>query len=164
MLENDFQVKVIVRGIDKLQGISHNKNLEIIIENILDIDDKRMTEILLDVNAVISCLGHNITLKGIFGKPYYLVTESVKKVVNNLNVSKMKKFILMSTTACLNGNALEKYSFGEKIIITILSILLPPQRDNEQALKYLENVDLLENSFQWIAVRPDTLTERKRNN
>ena len=63
----------------------------------------------------------------------------------------------MNTTACLNTKQREKFTFGESIIMGIMRSLLPPQRDNDRALKYLEENIKGENILEWIAVRPDTL-------
>lgn len=156
-LENSIQVKAIVRNAEKFKDIQSDKNLKIYTESILDIEDKRLKEILADVDVVISCLGHNISLKGIFGKPHYLVTEAIKKIIDNSNDKHPKKIILMNTTACLNTKQKEKFTFGESIIMGIMRSLLPPQRDNERALKYLEEKLNGEDVFEWIAVRPDTL-------
>ena len=156
-LENSIQVKAIVRNAEKIKDIQSDKNLKLFTENILDIEDKRLKEILADVDVVISCLGHNISLKGIFGKPHYLVTEAIKKIIDNSNDKHPKKIILMNTTACLNTKQKEKFTFGESIIMGIMRSLLPPQRDNDRALKYLEENIKGENILEWIAVRPDTL-------
>lgn len=156
-LENSIQVKAIVRNAEKFKDNQSDKNLKLFTENILDIEDKRLKEILADVDVVISCLGHNISLKGIFGKPHYLVTEAIKKIIDNSNDKHPKKIILMNTTACLNTKQKEKFTFGESIIMGIMRSLLPPQRDNERALKYLEEKLNGEDVFEWIAVRPDTL-------
>jgi putative NADH-flavin reductase len=157
LIENDIQVIAIARNSNKFKDIQNDQNLEIIIESILDIQANQLKDILLDVDIIISCLGHNISLKGIFGRPHYLVTEAVQKTIVNANKTKLKKFILMNTTACLN-NSIEKLSLGENIIINIMKALLPPQKDNEKALKYLEINHTKESNVQWIAVRPDTLT------
>jgi putative NADH-flavin reductase len=156
-LENSIQVKAIVRNAEKFKDNQSDKNLKLFTENILDIEDKRLKEILADVDVVISCLGHNISLKGIFGKPHYLVKEAIKKIIDNSNDKHPKKIILMNTTACLNTKQKEKFTFGESIIMGIMRSLLPPQRDNERALKYLEEKLNGEDVFEWIAVRPDTL-------
>ena len=156
-LENSIQVKAIVRNAEKFKDNQSDKNLKLFTENILDIEDKRLKDILADVDVVISCLGHNISLKGIFGKPHYLVTEAIKKIIDNSNDKHPKKIILMNTTACLNTKQKEKFTFGESIIMGIMRSLLPPQRDNERALKYLEEKLNGEDVCEWIAVRPDTL-------
>lgn len=156
-IENSIQIKAIVRNVDKFKDIQSNKNLTIIKGNILDIEDKKLKEILADVNVIISCLGHNISLKGIFGKPYYLVTEAIKKTIRNGNDKNPVKIVLMNTTACLNTNQKEKFTFGEAIVMGIMRGLIPPQRDSEQALKFLEENSKGKNNLEWIAVRPDTL-------
>ena len=161
-LENSIQVKAIVRSAEKFKDNQSDKNLKLFTENILDIEDKKLKEILADVDVVISCLGHNISLKGIFGKPHYLVTEAIKKIIDNSNDKNPKKIILMNTTACLNTKQKEKFTFGESIIMGIMRSLLPPQRDNERALKYLEEKLNGEDVFEWIAVRPDTLITQEQ--
>jgi putative NADH-flavin reductase len=157
LIENSIQVKAIVRNVDKFKDIQSNKNLKIFRENILDIEDEIFKEILADVDVVISCLGHNISLKGIFGNPHYLVTEAINKTIRNGNDKNLKKIVLMNTTACLNTHQKEKFTFFEAIIMGIMRSLLPPQRDNERALKFLEENYKGENNLEWIAVRPDTL-------
>jgi len=156
-LENSIQVKAIVRNAEKFKDFQSDKNLEIYVESILDVEDMVLKEILADVDAVISCLGHNISLEGMFGKPHYLVTDAINKIVINSNDKIPKKFILMNTTACLNTKQEEKFTFGESIIMGIMRSLLPPQRDNDRALKFLEEYIGEDNILEWIAVRPDTL-------
>ena len=98
LVENSIQVKAIVRNVDKFKDIQSNENLKIFTESILDIEDKKFKEILTDVDVVISCLGHNISLKGIFGKPHYLVTEAIKKTIRNGNDKNLKKIVLGITS------------------------------------------------------------------
>ena len=64
----------------------------------------------------------------------------------------------MNTTACLNPEINEKFSSTENFIMSLIRFILPPQRDNEQAVNYLRNTIGKNNDFiEWIAVRPDTL-------
>lgn len=162
LLENRIPVKAVARNSDKFKNIRSDANLQIFTESILDIEDNRLKDILVDVDVVISCLGHNISLKGIFGKPHYLVTEAIKKTIKNANEKKLKKIILMNTTACLNPEQNETFTFGESIIMGVLRRFLPPQRDNERALKYLVENEKNASIFEWIAVRPDTLITEER--
>ena len=156
-LDNNIQVKAIVRNAEKFEEIQSDENLEIYVESILEVEDKFLKELLADVDVVISCLGHNISLKGMFGKPHYLVTDAINKIVINSSDKNPKKIILMNTTACLNTKQKEKFTFGESIVMGIMRSLLPPQRDNDRALKYLEENIGEDNVLEWIAVRPDTL-------
>lgn len=74
-------VKVIVRPTGIIpDGWENNDKLTIIKANAAEISQNEMMNHLSDCQAVASCLGHNITLKGIFGKPRKLVTDSVKLI------------------------------------------------------------------------------------
>jgi putative NADH-flavin reductase len=158
LLKNGIQVKAIARNTDKFKTIETNKNLQVIQESILNVDDNKLKEILADIDITVSCLGHNISFKGIFGKPHYLVTEAIKKVIKNDNKKdKLRKLILMNTTACLSTDHKEKFSPGEGIVMALMRFFLPPQRDNEQAVKFLNSNYKRNNKFEWIAVRPDML-------
>ncbi len=163
LLKHDFQVRVIVRSDVKFSSLKDDKNLEIIKASIPDIDNQSMSEYLSDAGAVISCLGHNLTLKGIFGKPHKLVVDALTKTANSIienNSDVPVKIILMNTTACLNKSQHEKFSFKENLVINFMRFILPPQRDNEKALKYLfEGVGENNKHIEWVAVRPDTLVD-----
>ncbi|OHD15335.1 MAG: hypothetical protein A2086_08450 [Spirochaetes bacterium GWD1_27_9] len=161
LLKQGIDVKALIRNEEKFESIKNSKNIEIIKASILEIDNHILNQYLDDVDAVISCLGHNITLKGIYGKPYTLVVDTLKKIVsiiNSNNKNKTIKIVLMNTTACINKLQNEKFKINENIIMKIVRLLLPPQRDNELALKYLIDIVGINNKLiEWVAVRPDTL-------
>ncbi|MDZ7623130.1 MAG: NAD(P)H-binding protein [Ignavibacteriaceae bacterium] len=108
-------------------------------------------------------LGHNISLKGIFGPPYKLVSNTLRKIIEALHSLKLnQKFILMSTTAYTNKTAGEKNSFGEKIIFSLLKVFLPPHRDNMLSADHLVyKLDEI-TDIEWVAVRPDTLIDEEK--
>lgn len=161
LLKQGFGVKAITRNREKFNSIKSNEQLEIIQASIAELDNQVLKQYLVDVNAVIICLGHNITLKGIYGKPYTLVVDALMKIINTINVhykAKTMKVILMNTTGCLNKLQNEHFKNNEKFIMKILRFLLPPQRDNELALGYLiDTVGVNYKHIEWVAVRPDTL-------
>ncbi len=73
------------------------------------------------------------------------------------------KVILMNTTANRNKKINEKYSLKDRIVLSLLSVMLPPQRDNVKAAEYLLNNFLESNScIEWTAVRPDTLINEEK--
>ena len=162
LLNRNVKVKVIVRGAEKLPNdIRTHQNLTIKEASILDLSDNEMVAYVKDCDAVASCLGHNISLKGIYGNPKMLVTDSVKKLCNAIkenNPAKPLKFVLMNTTANNNKDMNEKITFMEKLVFTLLRNLLPPQLDNERAADYLRK-DIGNNNeiIEWSIVRPDTL-------
>lgn len=165
LIKRNFEVKVIVRRVtDELKNIIINGRIECVVGNISEYDKNDFENIIEDCGAVISCLGHNITLKGLFGSPRMLVAGTVEKLCGAIQNKKDKsvKFILMNTTANQNKTIKENYSLKERIILSVLSVLLPPHRDNVKAAEYLTNVIGTNNpKLEWSAVRPDTLTDEE---
>ena len=65
----------------------------------------------------------------------------------------------MNTTGNRNRDLNEPTSFGQKCVIGILRLLLPPHVDNEKAADYLRTqIGQNYNFIEWVAVRPDGLT------
>lgn len=161
LLKQRIYVKAFTRNAEKFVSIKSCEHLEIIKANILEINDHKLQQCLYDVNAVISCLGHNISIKGILGKPHTLITDSLIKItciVNEIKTNRTIKIILMNTTACLNKFQNEKLTKKENLVMNIMRFLLPPQRDNESAMAQLfDTISMSKNNIEWIAVRPDTL-------
>jgi hypothetical protein len=70
------------------------------------------------------------------------------------------KVVLMNTTGNRNRDLKERISFGEKVLVGIIRMLLPPHADNEQAADYLRVQIGQEHSLiSWAAVRPDNLID-----
>lgn len=162
LLKQGFDVKALARNTERFGQIKEKGHLEIIQAGILEIDKNALKQHLEGVDAVISCLGHNISLKGIFGKPHTLVVDALTKTaeaIKDTNRTKTVKIILMNTTACLNRMQDERFKAGERFVMGIMRSILPPQRDNESALGYLtDKIGTNNKKIEWIAVRPDTLT------
>ena len=162
LLSMGQNVKLIVRstGITS-DNWKNNDKISIIKANISEISVGEMKNYLVDCQSVASCLGHNITLKGIFGKPRKLVTDAVKLIfmaTQNTSSQKPIKLVLMNTTANRNRDLNEPLSIAEKILMGLIRLLLPPQSDNEKAADFLRVNTGERNKFiEWIAVRPDTL-------
>ncbi|MFD1162085.1 NAD(P)-dependent oxidoreductase [Hwangdonia seohaensis] len=162
LLAKNHQVKVIVRSPEKLpESWKPNGNLEIISASILELSDTEMVEIVKDCQAVASCLGHNLTFKGIYGQPRKLVTDATRRLCHAIKSNYPQsptKFVLMNTTGNRNRDLNEPISFAQKCVIGLLRLLLPPHVDNEKAADYLRTQIGQNNNFiEWVAVRPDGL-------
>ena len=124
-----------------------------------------MTEIISDCDSFASCLGHNLTFKGIFGKTRKLVADAVQLIcdaISKNNPEKALKFVLMNTVGNQNKDINEPISTSQKIIISIIRTLLPPQADNEKASDYLRlKVGQKNPKIEWVIVRPDALINEK---
>ena len=162
LLNMGQKVKVIVRPTGKTTDTwKNNDKISIIRANISEISMNEMMNYLIDCQSVASCLGHNITLKGIFGKPRQLVTNTVKLLcmaIQKNSPDKSIKFVLMNTTGNRNRDLNEPISFGEKLVMGLIRLLVPPQSDNEKAADFLRvNIGQKNKLINWVAVRPDTL-------
>lgn len=161
LLKQRVEVRAFTRSIDKFHSLSADKHLEVIQTSVLELDNQKLEQYLFDVDAVVSCLGHNISMKGIFGKPRTLVVDSLRKIVQtieNSTTNRKIKIILMNTTACINKSQFERYGAMEYVVMSLLKLLLPPHRDNVSALDFLLNtVSTNSKIIEWIAVRPDGL-------
>ena len=163
LLEKGECVKVIVRDTailpDELVG---NKNITIIKANILSLSTPELISYVKGCNTIVSCLGHNLTFKGIYCSPQRLVTLAVKRlclVIKQLAPTKKIKFILMNTTGNKNALAHEKTSIMQSCVVGLIRYLIPPHADNEQAARYLQSeIGFHSESIQWVVVRPDSLT------
>ena len=162
LLAQKHKVKVIVRSPEKLpESWKNNRDLEIINASVLELNDEKMSLIVADCSAIASCLGHTMSWKGIYGKPRRLVTDAVKKLcdaVKNNNPNQPVKFVLMNTTGNRNRDLNEPISIAQRLVISLLRLLLPPHVDNEKAADYLRTqVGQNDTYIEWTAVRPDGL-------
>ncbi|MCT4700088.1 NAD(P)-dependent oxidoreductase [Tenacibaculum haliotis] len=162
LLAQKYKVKVIVRSLKKIPEFWKNSSdIEIIHANILELNDEKMSLIVADCSAIASCLGHTLSWKGIYGKPRRLVTDAVKKLcdaVKNNNPNQPVKFVLMNTTGNRNRDLNEPISIAQRLVISLLRLLLPPHVDNEKAADYLRTqIGQNDTYIEWTAVRPDGL-------
>ncbi len=162
LLRMEQTVKLIVRPTAKIpESWKNNDSVSIIEASISQIPVDEMIAYLNDCQSVASCLGHNLNLKGIYGKPGKLVTDAVKLLcmaIQKSSPDKTIKFVLMSTTGYRNRGLGESISIGEKLVMGIIRLLVPPQLDNEKAADFLRmNIGQQNKSIDWVVVRPDTL-------
>ena len=162
LVQRGQHVKIIVRPIANIpEAWKSNKSITIIEANISEITVNEMANYIKGFESVASCLGHNLTLSGVFGKPRKLVTNAVELICNAIenNASgDIIKLVLMNTTGNRNKDLNEMLSTGEKMVLGLVRLLVPPQSDNENAADYLRlNIGQKNAAIQWVAVRPDSL-------
>jgi nucleoside-diphosphate-sugar epimerase len=162
LLASGQKVKIIVRSTLNLPASwKNNSQLTVINTNITELSVEKMSEIIADCQSVASCLGHNLTWKGVFGKPRRLVAETVEllceAIIKNTSLRPIK-FVLMNTAGNSNRDLDEPVSVGQKIVIGLLRLLLPPHPDNENAADYLrKQIGKCNEHIEWVVVRPDNL-------
>ena len=70
LIKRQINIRAVVReGAILYAEILDHPRVEIERGNIAELDDSKMISLLQDCDAIISCLGHNMTIRGIFGKP-----------------------------------------------------------------------------------------------
>lgn len=162
LLDRGQQVRIIVRSTENLPDVitSHHK-LSLIHASVMHLSDTEIAQHVSGCDALASCLGHNLSFKGIFGSPRRLVTDVTRRLCSAVKANKLKKpvkFVLMNTAGNSNRDLNEQISFGQKCIIKLLRLLLPPHVDNENAADYLRTqVGQNDGTIEWVVVRPDNL-------
>lgn len=167
LLTKKHEVIVVVRYPEKLpKSWKKNKSVKIIAGSLLDFSDQKIKELTLDCLAIASCLGHNLSFKGIYRKPRKLVTDATQKLCNAVEANNPEspvKYVLMNTTGNRNRDLKEPISFAQKCVIGLLRLMLPPHVDNEKAADYLRIQIGQNNQFiEWVAVRPDGLINEEK--
>ena len=81
LLDRGIRVRAIVRSVGKLPpALAGNPDLTVIEASLLALSDAELKRHLAGCDAVVSCLGHVLDLRGIFGAPRDLVTQATKRL------------------------------------------------------------------------------------
>ncbi|MDH3207995.1 MAG: SDR family oxidoreductase [Gemmatimonadota bacterium] len=165
LLSRGASVRVIVRSPHKLRdSAAENPNLAVVEADLLSLSDDEVRCHLRGCDAVISCLGHVVSFRGVFGPPRDLVMQATARLcrgVEALQPPDPLKFVLMSSVSVNHPGGLDtRRGMFEKMIVWMLRGLVPPARDSQQAADFLwRNIGTANPFVQWVAVRPDTLLE-----
>lgn len=162
LLTRGHRVKVIVRSSDTLPDvIKSHENVSVIEASISGLSDAALATHVKECDCIASCPGHNMSFKGVYGHPRRLLTDTTRRLCKAVKASypeELVKFVLMNTIGNRNRDLDEPISFGQKCVIGLLRILVPPHPDNEQAADYLRTeVGQNDSELEWVAVRPDSL-------
>ncbi len=160
LLDQGHSVVALVRNASKL---SRHERLDIFEQTALTISRQELTELLTGCDAVISCLGHNLTWKGMYGAPQMLVRDSIQRICESINAPRQTpiRIVLMNTTGNRNLDQAEPVSFAQHSVLWLLRLLLPPHVDNERAANYLRSTQKNNPLIEWVAVRPDSLIDEE---
>lgn len=160
LLDTHHQVVALVRNINVL---AEHPNLTQHQVTALDMPTKQLEMIVADCQACICCLGHNLTLQGVYGAPRLLVRDSIKRVLSAISPQRSEafKFALMSSTGVRHRTTDEPVSAHERWLSRLLSVILPPHRDNEKAAALLFSQGKFKTCLEWTILRPDTLIDHR---
>ena len=166
LLQRGHAVKAMARSPDRLpEPVRNHERLSVIHASVLDLDDAQLVEHVTDCQAVASCLGHNLTWKGVFGSPRRLVTDATRRVCEVVKATDPQtpvRFVLMNSAGNRNRDLNERVSLGQRCVIGLFRLLLPPHADNEHAADYLRTeLGRRDEGIEWVAVRPDSLIDEE---
>ncbi|WP_322880431.1 NAD(P)-dependent oxidoreductase [Pandoraea sputorum] len=163
LLARGWHVRAIVRSGKPLEGLAAHAQLSLVQASVLDLSDDALADHVAGCDAVASCLGHNLTLRGIYGEPRRLVTEATRRLCRAIKVSgraSAVRFVLMNTSGNRNRDLFEPVSFAQRCVIGAVRLLLPPHADNEAASDVLRvEVGRDDPAIEWAVVRPDSLVD-----
>jgi uncharacterized protein YbjT (DUF2867 family) len=165
LLDRGVRVRAIVRSAGKLPpGVASDPNLEVIEAGLLSLGDEELKRHLRGCDAVVSCLGHVLSFKGVFGPPRDLVTRATERLcraIEALAPARPVRFILMSSVSVHRPGGLDtRRGPLERTFLWVLRGVLPPARDNQRAADFLQDrIGAGHPRVEWAAVRPDSLLE-----
>jgi nucleoside-diphosphate-sugar epimerase len=164
LLERDHDVRLVVRSPGKLPDeVAGRPKASVIEASILDLTDDELAGHVEGCDAVVSCLGHVLDFRGIYGEPRKLCTDATRRAceaIDRLRPSEPTRFILMNTVGVANPELGEQRTWHDRGLLTLLRHVLPPHRDNELAAEHLQQVVGTESEHvEWCCVRPDSLID-----
>jgi len=165
MLDRGQSVRAIVRSPEKfLASVGPHEHLSVVHAAVLELSPTELVQHVGGCEAIVCCLGHTVSFKGIFGQPRRLVADATRRLcqaIRSTNSKNPVKFVLMSSTGCRNHDLAESVTLAECLIFALLRLLIPPQSDNEHAAAHLRrNVGLDDTCIEWAAVRPGSLIDK----
>jgi len=170
LLDQDhYLVKVVARSKDRMlsllsskQAEADNAKLEITEASIMDMTQDELDELVQKCDAVVCCLGHNLTFRGMWGFQHRrLVANSCQRLIQAIKANgqeKSCKLILMGSDGVGHPND-DQRALGERFVLSLLRWLLPPHADNEASAAYLLNYYKEESTPEWCVVRPTDLQD-----
>jgi nucleoside-diphosphate-sugar epimerase len=165
LLARGVGVRAIVRSTRGLPAtITGNPGVELVEASLLSLSDRELQDHLRGCGAVISCLGHVLTVRGVLGPPRDLVTRATARLCRALQAlrpARPARFILMTSVSVHRPGGLDtRRGALERAFMWAIRTLLPPAKDNQQAAEFLQQrLGPADPFVEWVVVRPDTLLE-----
>ncbi len=165
LLARGVRVRAVVRSEERLPaGAAGHPHLTLTVADLLALADEDLAHEIEGCDAVISCLGHCISARGIFGPPRDLVTQATERVYRALRAARPERpvrlIVMSSVSVNRPGGQDARRGVFERLALWVLRGLVPPTKDNQDAADFLLEVAGTADPYvQWSAVRPDTLRE-----
>jgi len=162
LLERGYAVSAIVRSVERVpEAVRAHPQLDLVVGSALTLPQADLTALVSRCDAIASCLGHRISLGGLFGPPWRLVTHSLRRVCAAVDrdASPPVRVVLMGSAGVRAPG--EAVGLGHRIAVGLLRLLIPPHADNEAAAALLRRLPA-DAPLRWVVVRPDGLYDREQ--
>ena len=164
LLARGEPVRALLRSPDALRALRGDSRLSLIQASVLDLDEATLARHVAGCSAVASCLGHPMSLRGIYGQPRRLVLDALRRLCRAIVASapaRAVRVVLMNTAGNSNRDLREPVSLAQRGVVALVRALVPPHADNEAASDYLRTIiGQAHPLIQWVVVRPDSLIDR----
>lgn len=168
LLERGADVTAVVRSAGRLpDGLRANPKLAVV-ETPGGHLGTDLREHLHGATAVLLCLGHNLTPAGLWGPPWRLCRDSVLQVARacrDLEPSAPIRLAVISTEGVSRPDGADPpRGLVERLVLGLLSLLIPPVADNEAVVATLGSEDFARkfHSVEFCAVRPSNMVDGER--
>lgn len=166
LLEMGHNVRVVVRSRRRMLDMvdfQPSDHFVVTEASILELGDEDLKQEVEGVDAVVSCLGHNMDFNGIFGQPRSLVSLATSKLTETMKATakagRPKKFILMNSDGVAHpAGTDDTRPVLERILLGVLRLLIPPVKDNEKAAKVVHEFQS-NGTIEWVVIRPTDLID-----
>lgn len=165
LLGRGLRVRAIVRSAGRLPpDVAGNPDLTVIEADLSSLRDDELGQHVRGCDAVLSCLGHVLSLRGVFGPPRDLVTSATTRLCRAIEAlepaTPVKVILMTSVSVCLPRGLDTRRGAFERGFLRMLCVVLPPANDNQRAADFLLGEIGPDHAFvHWVVVRPDTLLE-----
>lgn len=165
LLQRGARVRAIVRSAARLPaGVATDPAFSCLEADLLSLGEADLVSQVRGCDAVVSCLGHTISLAGVFGPPRALVTDAVRRLCRAVEASgphEPVRLVLMSSVSVDRPGAVEpRRGRLDGLVLWLLRGSVPPARDNQRAADFLHReIGTRHPRLEWVCVRPDTLVE-----
>jgi nucleoside-diphosphate-sugar epimerase len=164
LTKRGVRVRAIVRETKKVPPhLREHAGVELIEASLLSLSATELESHVRGVDAVVSCLGHVLSFRGIFGAPRDLVTQAIQRVtaaIRSVGASRPTRVVLMTSVSVNRPDHLDARRGGlERAFLALLCTLLPPARDNQRAADVLVEIGPTDPRIEWVVIRPDSLVE-----
>jgi hypothetical protein len=165
LLDKGHSIKAVVRNETRMKELltedagKYGDRLSLTEASLLELSDDQLKNLVTGTDAVVSCLGHHLNFKGMWGHPRRLVTDATKRLTGAMQQScPNSKFILMGSNGVANPNGNDDpRPRTERTLLWLIRYLVPPHVDNEDAASFVYNLGT--NGLEWSVVRPSDLID-----